>query len=750
MTLASLFANPRLRAELLAAGWELFSALLFVSAVVPAAFTTPWPAVLFLGSMAVSGALIGQLSRHGARGFAVAGAIRVVAWPLSSTPLLARAGTSGAPSQMGLLIAALAFGLMAGAVRRTIYRWLLLTSSTSATAPSAAELREQLAGRAMTLGIVGGQVMLVFVVAVLRTGSQVVFNAWVEVVPLLALLGTLGFTIALRPATAAISRALVSGEDLEGGLAQAERLPDVLARLNFGLWLVCISVGVIYVRPGPWSPGDALIQLVFGALFAVGVSFCQRSWHRAAVAPVIAALREQLGLSEGAAREHPGGPPLRVGQQLLRDFGLPLLFTGLLSLLATVGLYRTLANDVDFDEAVGAMSALFASFSLLVLAALGVVAHAAGELSRPLSRLARAADVVARGKLDEAVPQLNGPAEMVVLGESVERMRQALSRTIGELEAERAGLEENVAVRTAELSRALEELKRTQSALIQGERLATLGELAAGLAHEIYNPLNAIQGAAEPLTKIAAELSSMDRAWQEAAGELSPARRESLAQERRALEVDAALADLSEISMLVGRAVERAVRIVTNLKNFARAPGDAVPADLHAGVEETLLLLGPWLRRAEIEVVRQYGELPPVVCRVSEIHQVFMNLLVNAIQAIESGRGGSRTIRIGTWQEGDGVAIEVGDSGPGIPAEFASRVFDPFFTTKPREQGTGLGLSISTEIVRRHGGRLTLEENLDGAVGARFICRLPVNVGKGTPGGRDMESGPLPLRLHSS
>ncbi|EYF00665.1 ATP-binding protein [Chondromyces apiculatus] len=748
MTLASLVASPRLRAELVAVVWELFSALLFISALLPAAFTTVWPAVLFVGSMAVSALVGGRLAHGGERGIAIAGVLRVVAWPLAATPLLSRAGSPGASSQVGLMVAALAFGLMAGGMRRAIYRWMLLPRGAAHATPSAGELRDQLAGGAMTAGVVGGHLMLVFIVAVLRTRSQVIFQAWVEVVPILALLGTFGFTAALWPATTSIARALATGEHLARGLAQAERLPDALATLNFVLWLVCISVGVIYVRPGPWSLGDALIQLGFGAMFAVGVSFYQRSWHRDAVAPVITALRERLG---SAAGERTPGPALRLGQRLLRDFGLPLLFTGLLSLLATLGMYRTLANDVDFEELVGAITALFASFSLLVIAALGVVARAAGELSRPMGQLARAADVVARGKLDEAVPLLDGPAEVVVLGESVERMRESLSRNIAELEAERAGLEAKVEARTAELSRTLEELKRTQAALIHGERLATLGELAAGLAHEIYNPLNAIGGAAVPLTRISDELSAMDQAWMAAAEELSPERRQALEQRRQDIDVEAALEDLRGISTLVRRAVDRAARIVTNLKNFARAPGEAQPEDLHAGLEETLLLLGPRLRRAEIDVVRKYGELPPVVCRASEIHQVLMNLLVNAIQAIESraapttltreatggeprrSNQGRKEIRIETWREDDTVAIAVTDTGPGVPPGIAGRIFDPFFTTKPRDQGTGLGLSIATEIVRRHGGMLTLDSAA--AAGARFICRLPMNVGRGTAAG---------------
>ncbi|HTN87272.1 MAG TPA: HAMP domain-containing protein, partial [Sorangium sp.] len=645
------------RAELVANGWELFSALLFLSAVVPAALTTPWPAILLLASMALSAALSGVLVRLGDRGFAIAAAIRTLSWPLAVLPLAGRGapaappswpsplGTGHAtpPSWLGLLVTAVAFGVMAGGMRRAIYRAVLRADAPDGGASEAASaralaaaLRPRLAESATAAGIVGGHVMLLFSVAFLRTQSQLVFHAWFEVVPLLALSGTLGFTLAVRPATGAIVAALEAGPSgdralLGRGLARAERLPDVLASLNFALWLACTAIGIAYVRPGAaFGHADALMQLGFGALFGFGVSFYQRAWHKDSVARAVDLLRAWTG-----APERGGAPPMPLRRRMLRDFGLPLLFTGLLSLFSSIGLYRALATGSSFNEDFNAVTALFASFSLLVLAALGVVARAARELSRPMAQLARAADEVARGELDAVVPRLSGPREVVGLGESVERMRQALSRTIAELEGERAGLEENVAARTAELTRALSELRRTQAALIQGERLASIGELVAGVAHEIYNPLNAIAGAAQPIEERAAELRAVLDAYRAAERELPEDRRRALAALRERLQADAALDDLVGISTVVHRAVERSVRIVTNLKSFSRVSGEPLPVDLHAGLEETLLLLGPRLRQARIEVIRRYGELPPVTCRGGEINQVFMNLLVNAIQALE-------------------------------------------------------------------------------------------------------------------
>jgi two-component system, NtrC family, sensor kinase len=311
---------------------------------------------------------------------------------------------------------------------------------------------------------------------------------------------------------------------------------------------------------------------------------------------------------------------------------------------------------------------------------------------------------------------------------------------IAELEEKKAGLEANVAARTAELTRTLEELKRTQATLIHGERLASIGELVAGVAHEINNPLNAIAGAAVPLAELAPELREVLGAYREAEAELPPARRAALEKLRTRLDLDASLDDLVGISTVIRRAVDRSVKIVQNLRSFSRASGEDSPADLHAGIEETLMLLAPRLRASGVELVRKLGDLPPVVCRAGEMNQVFMNLLVNALQALEGTTAGAGApppvITVETWVEDETAVVAVSDNGPGVPSGLETRIFDPFFTTKPRGQGTGLGLSISTDIARRHGGSLSLEAPGPGGAGARFVCRLPL--GRRSPPSKPM------------
>jgi two-component system, NtrC family, sensor kinase len=710
-------ARPLVRAETLATSWEIFSVLLFSSAVVPAVFGSPWPSALFLGSLALSAALARPLAVIGRRGFLIAALIRFATWPAIITTLVG--------FDPKTVVASCGFGLMAGGMRRAIYRRELdpLPQDPSPVRLRS-ELRTQLTDNATVAGIVGGHVMLLFTVAFLRTESPVVFRAWWEIVPVLAILGTAGFTLAVRPATTHIIAALRLGpqgdrEALIRALDQAVRLPRRLSNVNFAAWMGSTATAVLYLQPGPerWSWADAVMQLAFAGLFSWGVSFYQRAWHEDAVRPIVRRLRAWSGRRDATA-------PVDLRQRMLSDFGLPLIFTLALSLLASIGLYRTLGVQLTLREDFNAITALCASFLMLVLAVGSVFVRAAARLSEPLSRLAEAADKVASGHLDRAVPRVVGPSEVVDLGRSIERMRRALAQTIAELEQERAGLETNVELRTAELSAALEELKQAQSALIQGERMALIGELVAGVAHEIYNPLNAISGSIGSVARVQEEIEAMLAAYAEAEKALPESERRALADKRDELDLQGALDDLAGIVKVVQSASRRSVEIVGNLKSFSRAPSEPIPSDLHGGLSETLSLLRHRLRHRGIEVVERFGDVPEVVCRAGEINQVFMNLLTNAIQAVtELHPDGGGRIEVTTEASGDEVTITIADNGPGVPLALHKRIFDPFFTTKLRGEGTGLGLSISSEIVRRHGGVLSLESD---ASGARFVCRLPL------------------------
>jgi signal transduction histidine kinase len=708
----------------LAIGWESISGLLFATAVSPAVVARPWPTLVFTASLGLSALLSPWIARGGRALFWTLVMTRAVAWALALLPVVELTGR-------GALLGAGAFGIMASGVRRALYRFARDREQGGIRADElASSLNDRLAESTFVVGVVAGHILMLFLVAFLRTTNDQIRNAWWQVLPWLTLGGTLIFTLAVPRVTRSVTGALRAGPRgdaarLGRGVRRATRLPGHLALVNFGVWLACTTFGSFGFRHLlGWSAWDAAIVVALGLLFAWGISFYQRAWHIEILAPAVREL--QLW---GAAEVPRGRGSLR--RRMLVDFGLPLVFTCTLSLFSSLGLYRALIGS--FGSNVNEVLTLIGSFVVLVVIAGGVMARAARDLSRPMSALAGAADRVGHGDLEAAVPRVDGPDEVARLGESIERMRRTLSRTIAELEAERAGLEEKVDLRTAALTRALSELRETQAALLHGEKMASLGQLVAGVAHEINNPLNAIAGSVESLAERAAEARCVLEAYRAAEEDLPAARREELGKLRSAVDLDATLEDLDAIARVIRRSIDRAVRIVGDLLHFSRASSDKVPTNLHSGIDEALSLLGSHLRHAGVAVERSYGAIPELLVRADEVNQIFLNLLTNALQAV-SGRSPAE-IRIRTGLAQGGVEVVIEDSGPGVPAALRTRIFDPFFTTKPAGHGTGLGLSISAQIAARHGGTLTVEDAEGG--GARFVLRLPL-----TPAPTTTQAGP--------
>jgi len=700
-------------AELAAIGWESISGLLFAAAVSPVVVTGPWPTLIFTGSLCVNALLAPWLARGGRALFWALDVTRAASWAVALVPVVELTGKRA-------LLGAGAFGLMASGVRRALYRYARDREGGSVgTSELLRSLNDRLAESTFVVGVVAGHILMLFLVAFLRTTNDQIRNAWWQVLPWLTLGGTLMFTLVVPRVTRSVMQALSvppkgDPERLARGMRRAVRLPGQLALVNFGLWLTCTTLGAFGFRNlFGWTPMDAAIVVAIGLLFAWGISFYQRAWHLGILAPIV----EELRLRGAARSTELDRGSLR--RRMLVDFGLPLVFSCALSLFACLGLYRALVGS--FGSNAREVLPLVGSFVVLVVTAGGVMVRAARDLSRPMSALAQAADRVGRGDLEAAVPHVDGPDEITRLRESIERMRRTLATTIAELEGERAGLEEKVTARTAALSRALLELKETQAALLHGEKMASLGQLVAGVAHEINNPLNAIAGSVESLAGRAAEVRRVLEAYRAAETSLPAEVKRELADLREEVDLDATLEDLEGIARVTRRSTDRAVRIVSDLLHFSRASSDRVPTNLHAGLDEALSLLGSHLRHAGVVVVKRYGAIPEVLVRADEVNQIFLNLLTNALQAV-SGRTPA-SIRIRTGVIATGVEIVIEDSGPGVPRELRTRIFDPFFTTKPAGQGTGLGLSISAQIAARHGGTLTVEDAEGG--GARFVLRLP-------------------------
>jgi signal transduction histidine kinase len=265
-------------------------------------------------------------------------------------------------------------------------------------------------------------------------------------------------------------------------------------------------------------------------------------------------------------------------------------------------------------------------------------------------------------------------------------------------------LEQRVRERTAELEtanrelvEAYAELKNAEGQLVHTEKMASLGRLVAGVAHEINNPVSFIATNVVPLR----------RRLSQAAASAPP-------------NLHQALAEADELAEIMARGAERTATIVKDLRSFSRL-GEATckAVDLHEGLEVTLRLLEPrW--RDRIVIHRDYGALPPVECDPGQMNQVFMNVLANACDAI----AGAGNIWIATRAEGRVVTITVRDDGPGVPPDVEAHIFDPFFTTKDVGAGTGLGLAISHGVVSGHGGRIVLESGPGG--GATFRITLPI------------------------
>ena len=276
-----------------------------------------------------------------------------------------------------------------------------------------------------------------------------------------------------------------------------------------------------------------------------------------------------------------------------------------------------------------------------------------------------------------------------------------------------------------ELTELNRKLSDAQDKLVQSEKLASIGQLAAGVAHEINNPIGFIFSNFGTLEKYLAQLFDMLKAYEEAepvlAGSPAAAR---LLRLREEIELDYLKDDIPALMAESKDGIQRVRKIVQDLKDFSRvdARQEWEWVSLHTGIDSTLNIVNNEIKY-KADVVKQYGELPEVECLPSELNQVFMNLLVNAAHAISAERG-LITIRSSTDEARGTVSIEVADNGCGIPKENLGRIFDPFFTTKPVGKGTGLGLSLSYGIVKKHGGRI--EVNSEPGRGTAFRVSVPV------------------------
>ncbi len=343
-------------------------------------------------------------------------------------------------------------------------------------------------------------------------------------------------------------------------------------------------------------------------------------------------------------------------------------------------------------------------------------------ITRPILCLSQA---MARGELDQKI-EVERVEELAVMAQSFNQMATQLQESFTALEKTNCELELRV-----------EELKHTQLQLVQSEKMSTLGQLVAGVAHEINNPVSFIAGNLNFAQQYTQDIISLLNLYQQYYPNSTP----EINNEIERIELDFVVKDLPQLISSMEEGTERIRNISTSLRTFSRADSSTkVAVNLHEGLDSTLMILKHRLKanstRPAIQVIKEYGALPLVECYPGQLNQVFMNIIANAIDAIDDTNQGcsfaqtqplSQTITIRTEVNEDtaSAVIRIGDNGPGMSDEVKKQVFDYLFTTKPVGKGTGLGLPISRQIVvEKHGGKLTCI-SLPGQ-GTEFVIEIPI------------------------
>ena len=276
--------------------------------------------------------------------------------------------------------------------------------------------------------------------------------------------------------------------------------------------------------------------------------------------------------------------------------------------------------------------------------------------------------------------------------------------------------------RYVELTELNIQLSETREQLVQSEKLASIGQLAAGVAHEINNPIGYVHSNIGALEKYISDLFRVLKAYETLGSSAPPEQTQHLAALRREVDIDFLHEDIPSLIAESKEGISRVKKIVQDLKDFSRVDSTQAWqwANLHQGLDSTINIVANEIRY-KADVIKEYGPLPEVECLPSQLNQVFMNLLINAAHAMGQERG-CITIRSGLC--GESVWLEFSDTGSGVPEEIRQKIFDPFFTTKPIGKGTGLGLSLSYGIIKKHHGTIELQSSV--GKGSTFRITLPI------------------------
>ena len=322
-----------------------------------------------------------------------------------------------------------------------------------------------------------------------------------------------------------------------------------------------------------------------------------------------------------------------------------------------------------------------------------------------------ALDAVRLGAFDYLIK----PCDTYVLSLTVQR---ALERRM--LLRQAKMYRDDLEARNTELANGKAQLQRLQSQIVQNAKMASLGQLAAGVAHELNNPVGFVYGNIHQLSEAVARLKRLLAFYDMALVGHAVSEDASLIKDQ--IQYEQTLADLDSMIADCSEGADRIRDIVQNLRTFSRLDeAEFKKTDIHEGLDSTVRLLSRYFSKDNIILTRDYAELPSIDAFSGQLNQVWMNLLANAAQAVHPNGG---EVRISTRENDGFVEVSISDTGKGISPEHLEKIFDPFFTTKPEGEGTGLGLSISFSIIQRHTGRIEVKTSV--GEGTTFTVHLPI------------------------
>ncbi|GAP98523.1 circadian input kinase A [Leptolyngbya sp. NIES-2104] len=367
---------------------------------------------------------------------------------------------------------------------------------------------------------------------------------------------------------------------------------------------------------------------------------------------------------------------------------------------------------------------LLCAIALIITTSLGLLT--ARWIARSIDRLNIASSAIAQGDLHQTV-QLSQIGELATLAQSFNSMVTQLRASFIALEQTNADLESRVNERTEKLSNALQSLQTAQAQMLQSEKMSSLGQMVAGIAHEINNPVTFISGNLMHADKYANDLMILLALYQKHLPDTIGEIRDYLEE----CDFEFVSRDLPRLLKSMQEGANRIQSIVLSLRNFSRLDeAQLKTVDLQEGLENTLLLLQHRLKhtskRQEIKIIKAFQNLPKIECYAGQLNQVFLNLLGNAIDALENINDRPLIIWISTEATDSSAIVRIRDNGQGIPNTTQPKIFDPFFTTKPVGQGTGLGLSIAYQIVvGQHHGALSCTSEM--GKGTEFTIDIPIH-----------------------